>query len=285
MVTAEGRQEFGSLKVNTFAGAHENPFFGGRTKMSNRIKQSIAWWCFGRFMPADELISELSRLGYAGVEMCPQELWPQVKDGGLKIITQAGHASLSDGLNKRENHDRIEKEIHTNLELASKWEIPALIVFSGNRNGLADEEGIDATAAGLQRVAKAAEDAGVNLVLELLNSKVDHADYQCDHTEWGVKVCQMVNSPRVKLLYDIYHMQIMEGDVIRTIQQNIEYIGHFHTAGNPGRHELDDSQELYYPAIMRTISGLDYAGYVGQEFSPIHDAKASLEAAYKICDV
>jgi len=236
-------------------------------------------------MQSEELISELSRIGYAGVEMCPQELWPQVRAGGLKIVTQGGHGSLGDGLNKRENHDRIENEIKANLRLAEEWQIPALIVFSGNRNGLSDERGIETTADGLKRVSRAAEDAGVTLVLELLNSKVDHPDYQCDHTDWGVKVCQVVNSPRVKLLYDIYHMQIMEGDVIRTIKNNIDYIGHFHTAGNPGRHELDETQELYYPAIMSAIAESSYDGYVGQEFSPVKDAKMSLEAAYKICDV
>src|SRR5262249_13052638 len=162
-----------------------------------------------------------------------------VREAGLKIVTMGGHQSLSDGLNKRENHDRIEREINKNLETAVKWEIPALIVFSGNRNGLDDEKGKEITAEGLRRVANAAEDAGVTLVLALLNPKVDHADYQCDHTAWGVDVCKMVNSPRVKLLYDIYHMQIMEGDVIRTLRDNIDYIGHFHTAGNPGRHDLD----------------------------------------------
>ena len=165
-----------------------------------------------------------------------------------------------------------------------KWRIPALIVFSGNRNGLPDAAGIEHTAEGLQRVAKAAEQAGVTLVLELLNTKVDHPDYQCDHTAWGVDVCKLVNSPRVKLLYDIYHMQIMEGDVIRTIRDNIAHIGHFHTAGNPGRNELDENQELYYPAICRAIAATDYDGYVGQEFTPKGDPVAALEQAYKACE-
>ncbi|HEV2473865.1 MAG TPA: TIM barrel protein, partial [Chthonomonadales bacterium] len=155
----------------------------------------------------------------------------------------------------------------------------------GNRAGLSDQEGMAATIAGLRRVAPAAESAGVTLAMELLNSKVDHADYQCDHTAWGVEVCKAVDSPRVKLLYDIYHMQIMEGDVCRTIQQNIEYIGHFHTAGNPGRHELDDTQELFYPAIMRTIVGTGYAGYVGQELVPKGEPIAALEHAFNVCDV
>ncbi len=253
--------------------------------MSIKIQQSIAWWCFGRFMQPTALISELARIGYAGVEMCPQEYWPEVLDAGLKVITQGGHASLGDGLNKLENHSRIEDEIKANLELAKIWGIPALIVFSGNRNGISDEAGIANTAEGLRRVSAAAEEAGVTLVLELLNSKVDHADYQCDHSWWGVEVCKKVASPRVKLLYDIYHMQIMEGDIIRTIKNNIEHIGHFHTAGNPGRNEIDDSQELYYPAIMKTIASTNYSGYVGQEFSPVNDPKTSLKDAYDICNV
>ena len=252
-----------------------------------KIKQSLAWWCFGRSAAPDELIARAKQIGYHGVEMAPQDLFPQIRDGGLKVITMGGHQSLSDGLNKRENHDRIEREIEANLEMAQKWAIPALIVFSGNRNGLPDAAGIEITAEGLQRVSKAAESAGVTLVLELLNSKVDHHDYQCDRTSWGVAVCEAVNSPRVKLLYDIYHMQIMEGDIIRTIRQNVQHIGHFHTAGNPGRNELDETQELYYPPIMQTIAATDYAGYVGQEFSPRNSAdwSTSLEAAYKVCDV
>jgi hydroxypyruvate isomerase len=253
--------------------------------MANKIKQSLAWWCFGRNVAPEKLIAEAARIGYAGVEMCPEENWPKVREAGLKIVTMGGHQSLSDGLNKRENHDRIEREINKNLETAVTWGVPALIVFSGNRDGLDDEKGKEITAEGLRRVAKAAEDAGVTLVLELLNSKVDHADYQCDHTAWGVDVCKMVNSPRVKLLYDIYHMQIMEGDVISSLQSNIQYIGHFHTAGVPGRHELDENQELYYPAIMRAIAATDYDGYVGQELMPKGDPLAALQQAFTVCDV
>ncbi len=251
----------------------------------SKIKQSLAWWCFGRHMATDALIASAARIGYAGVEMAPEELWPQITDGGLKIITMGGHQSLGDGLNKRENHDRIEREIDQNLEKAVKWGVHALIVFSGNRNGLPDAVGLEHTAEGLSRVKKSAEDAGVTLVLELLNSKVDHPDYQCDHTAWGASVCEAVDSPRVKLLYDIYHMQIMEGDIIRTLRDNIKHIGHFHTAGNPGRHELDETQELNYPAICRAIAATDYEGYVGQEFSPMKDASIGLEMAYRICDI
>lgn len=251
-----------------------------------RVPQSLAWWCFRRgSITAGELIAQAARIGYAGVEMCPPEEWPRVRDAGLRIVTLGGHASLSDGLNRPENHNRIEQEILGNLERARQWDIPVLIVFSGNRNGLSDDAGIENTAEGLRRVATAAEEAGVTLALELLNSKVDHKDYQCDRTAWGVAVCKAVGSPRVKLLYDIYHMQIMEGDVISSIRSNISHIGHFHTAGVPGRHELDENQELYYPAIMRAIAATDYDGYVGQELIPTGDPVAALQQAYTACDL
>jgi len=214
-----------------------------------------------------------------------QEHWPLVREHGLAIAAINGHRSIEDGLNRRENHDRIEREIAANLELAARWGIPNLIVFSGNRGGLDDASGAEATAEGLRRVAGAAEDAGVTLALELLNSKVDHPGYQADRTAWGVRVCELVGSPRVKLLYDIYHMQVMEGDIIRTIQGNVAHIGHYHTAGNPGRNEIGDAQELHYPAIMRAILATRYAGYVGQEFIPAGDSVAALEEAFDLCDV
>jgi hydroxypyruvate isomerase len=188
-------------------------------------------------------------------------------------------------MNRRENQARIAQEIRANLDLAVQWGIPNLICFSGNRNGISDSEGAEITAETLRHVAKMAEDAGVTLVLELLNSKVDHPDYQCDHTAWGVQVCQMVDSPRVKLLYDIYHMQIMEGDVIRTITDNHAWFGHYHTAGNPGRHEIDQTQELNYLPIMRAIAATGYDGYVAQEFIPVNDPVAGLKQAFEVCDM
>ena len=247
------------------------------------FSQSIAWWCFVGKTNPEALISESARIGYGGVEMCPRELWGKVQDAGLKIATEGGHKSLTDGLNKLANHDRIQSEIEDNLEIAVKWRVPCLIVFSGNRNGISEEEGLANTVLGLSRVSKQAEQAGVTLVMELLNSKVDHADYQCDRTPWGVEACKQVNSPAVKLLYDIYHMQIMEGDVIRTIRDNHQYFGHYHTAGNPGRNDLDTTQELYYPAIAKAIHETGYTGFVGQEFMPKGEPFAALEHAYKAC--
>ncbi|MFQ6132919.1 MAG: hydroxypyruvate isomerase family protein [Armatimonadota bacterium] len=250
------------------------------------IKQSLAWWCYARDdVTPEQLITEAAKIGYASIEMGPREHWDLIRENGMRIAIIGGHGTLSNGLNKRENHDRIEQEILANLEVAVEYDIPGLICFSGNREGLDDEKGAEITAEGLSRVAKAAEDKGVNLCLELLNSKVNHPDYQCDYTPWGVKVCEMVNSPRVKLLYDIYHMQIMEGDLIRTITDNIEHIRHFHTAGNPGRHDMDEDQEIYYPPIMRAIAETDYDLYVGHEFIPKGPTLAAIREAYELCKV
>ncbi len=249
------------------------------------FKQSFAWWSFARKNEDPiTLIKEAAKIGYKGVEMVDEKYWSAIHDAGMRVATIGGHQSLTDGLNKRENHSRIENELGQKLELAKKNQIACLIVFSGNRNGLDDYRGMDNTAEGLLRVKKAAESAGVTLVLELLNSKVDHNDYQCDRTMWGVNVVKRVDSPRVKLLYDIYHMQIMEGDVIRTLKENIKYIGHFHTAGNPGRNDLDTDQELYYPPIAKAISSTGYDGFVGQEFSPKGATIAALKHAFEQCN-
>ena len=250
------------------------------------IKQSIAWWCFTPAkMTPESLLRAAADIGYTGIDLADQEYWQMVRDHGLQIASIRGHEALTDGLNRRENGARIEQELRANIALSAQWGRPVLVCFSGNRSGVDDKTGAEITAENLRRVAKTAEDAGVTLVLELLNSKVDHPDYQCDKTPWAVQVCQMVNSPNVTLLYDIYHMQIMEGDIIRTIQDNHAYFGHYHTAGNPGRNEIDDSQELHYPAIMRAIVATGYDGYVAQEFIPKGDPVAALKQAFDLCNV
>lgn len=249
------------------------------------LKQSFSWGGFARYVPAPELIRAAAEIGLSGVELVPQEHWQMIKDHGLAIVSIDGHRSIQEGLNRREHHARIEQEIRAKIALAAEWGIRNLIVFSGNRAGLDDQAGIEQTAEGLRRVAKVAEDAGVMLVMELLNSKVNHQDYQADHVAWGVEVCRQVNSPAVRLLYDIYHMQIMEGDIIRTIQQYHPYFAHYHTAGNPGRHELDENQELYYPAIVRVIQQTGYAGYLGHEFSPLGDPLPALRSAFELCQL
>ncbi len=250
------------------------------------IHQSAAWWCFvPDKMTPEAFVRTCADSGYEAIDLVDQAYWPLVRDHGLKIAAAKGHQSIADGLNRREHWPGIEQELRASIEQAAQNDIPNLIVFSGNRYGLDDKAGAEIAAENLCHIAQTAEDAGVTLILELLNSKVDHPGYQCDRTEWGVQVCQMVGSQRVKLLYDIYHMQIMEGDIIRTIQQYHPYFGHYHTAGNPGRHEIDKSQELNYPPIMRAILATGYEGYVAQEFIPLGDPAASLKVAFDLCNL
>ena len=232
-------------------------------------KVSMTWWSFAnRGVDDADLIRATAEIGYDGIELADPALWPRIADAGLAIASHGGHDSIEVGLNRPDQHDRIEREVTERLALAQRWGIPTLICFSGNRDGLADEAGAAATVAGLQRVAKAAEDAGVTLALELLNSRVDHPGYQCDRSAWGVGVVEAVGSPRVRLLYDVYHMQIMEGDVIRTIGEHSRWFGHYHVAGNPGRHEPDATQELNYPPIYRAIRETGFDGWLGMEYVP-----------------
>jgi hydroxypyruvate isomerase len=251
-----------------------------------QLPQSIAWWCFqASEITIEQLVRIAADIGYKGIELVEQHYWQLIKDHGLEIVTLRGQTAIERGFNRREHHVDLEREVRANIALATQWGIPNVIVFSGNRDGLADKTGAEITAQGLQRVARIAQDEGVTLLLELLNSKVDHPDYQADKTTWGVEVCQMVDSPAVKLLYDIYHMQVMEGDIIRTINQYHAYLGHYHTAGNPGRHELDKTQELQYEPIIRAIAATGYQGYIGQEFIPTTNPEAGLRQAFEICTV
>jgi hydroxypyruvate isomerase len=251
-----------------------------------RIRQSVCLWPFaGARVPLGTFCSEVRSLGYLGLELVPEADWNAVRKAGLEIITHAAHGSLTDGLNRPENHARIESEIRASVDKAASRNIPVLICFSGNREGISESEGLANTADGLKRVARYAEERKVTLALELLNSRIDHPDYQCDRTAWGVEVVKKVGSPRVKLLYDIYHMQVMEGDLIRNIRDNIEFIGHFHTAGNPGRSDIGPGQEINYPAVMRAIAATSYAGFVGQEFIPRGDYLSALKEAFGLCDV
>jgi hydroxypyruvate isomerase len=250
----------------------------------SRLRQSFSWWCFAnRGVEPDALLAGAAQIGYAGVDLIPEALWPNARRHGLAITAVGGHDSISEGLNRAENADRIEQELRTNIAKAREWKIPVLICFSGDRHGESDEAGIKQCADTLGRVTSLASDAGMVLAMELLNSKVDHRGYQCDHTAWGVELCRRVNSPAVKLLYDIYHMQIMEGDLIRTIQANHEFLGHYHTAGNPGRGQPDDSQEIYYPAIYRAIAKTGYGGFLSHEFIPDGEPLAALKKAFDDC--
>lgn len=251
--------------------------------VKGNIKQSVCRWCFGK-TPLDKLAAEAARIGYKSIELLGPDEYKTIKPLGL-TCAMVRCASIADGLNRKENHDKIEAELRTHIEFAAAESIPNVICMSGNRKGMADDEGLDNCAAGLKRVMKLAEEKKVTICMEGLNSKVNHKDYMYDKTAWGVALCKKVGSPRFKLLYDIYHMQIMEGDVIATIRASKEYIGHYHTGGVPGRHEIDDTQELNYPAIVKAILDTGYTGFLGQEFIPAREPIASLAQGFRICDV
>jgi hydroxypyruvate isomerase len=245
------------------------------------ISQSIGWWCFvPQKLTPEQFVSSAAEAGFAALDLVPPAYWLLVTDHGLAISSIQGHLPLEIGLNKVDQHERIESEVRAAITNARRLKVPNVICFSGNRGGLDDAKGIEITAAELRKLAPFAEEAGVTLVLELLNSKVDHPDYQADHTAWGVQVCQAVDSPRVKLLYDIYHMQIMEGDVIRTIRSVHPLIGLYHTAGNPGRNDLDETQELNYAAILKAIKDTGYTGYIAHEFIPKRDPVAAMRTVF-----
>jgi hydroxypyruvate isomerase len=258
---------------------------GSPAARKGRIRQSVSRWCYAK-IPLDELAAYAASIGLKGVDLLqPEEYEVPRRHGLICTMGYAGGGEIASALNRTENHAAIEEALRTNIPRAAKAGVPNVITFSGNRGGMSDEEGARNTIAGLNRVKKIGEDHGVNICIELLNSKRDHKDYMCDHTTWGVRVVQEVNSPNVKLLYDIYHMQIMEGDLIDTIRRNIQWIAHFHTGGVPGRHELDNRQEVQWDGVMRAIADAGFGGYVAHEFVPAGDPLASLRAAADLCDV
>lgn len=252
-----------------------------------RIRQSVSLWTFGS-TPLPELCAKLKELGIVGLDLVNnRDDWPVLREHGLAATMVPGAGSIGDGLNNAARRGELLAEFRANIAAAAEFGWKRVITFAGGREGISDADGMAVCAATLKEAAKIAEDCDVEICVELLNSKVDHPGYMADSTAWGVELCKRVESPRVKLLYDIYHMQIMEGDVIRTIRDNIDFIGHFHTAGNPGRNDLDDEQELCYPAIMRVIAQLQAAGkfdgYVAHEFIPKNGFE-SLRQAVALCD-
>jgi hydroxypyruvate isomerase len=254
-----------------------------------RLKQCVTRGVFDKTMPFEDTCREAARLGCVGYDLQGPENWPVLKKYGLvpTMYPPGPGGTIPNALNRRENHDRLEKSMHAAIDESKANGVPNIITFSGNRRGMNDEEGADNCVAFLNRVKAHAEDKGVTICMELLNSKVDHKDYMCDHTSWGAGVMKRVNSVRVKLLYDIYHLQIMEGDICRTIQENFQWIGHFHTGGNPGRHEIDETQELNYRFIAQTIAKLGFTGYVAHEYwpAPGRNGIESLKKAMEIFDV
>jgi hydroxypyruvate isomerase len=258
---------------------------GGRVVQKGRLKQSVCRWCYGK-IPLPDFCKAVKEIGLTAIDLIEEKDWPLLAEHGL--ICSMGWkmgGDIPNGLNDPANHDLIVNGLLTTLPKAAQAKVPNLIAFFGNRKGRSDEDAIKNCVAGLNRVKKAAEEHGVTVCVELLNSKVDHKDYQGDRTWFGVEVVRQVDSPRVRLLYDIYHMQIMEGDVIRTIRDNHQWIAHFHTGGVPGRHELDDTQELNWRTVAKAIADTGYAGYVAHEFVPTRDPLTSLREAVALCDV
>ncbi len=250
-----------------------------------RIRQSV---CKGPYpaLSVDELCRYGAHIGLKGIDLLQPADFDTPKKYGLTCaMGYAGAGTIKDGLNNVANHAKIEEALRQTIPLAVKSGVPNLITFSGNRNGMSDEEGAKNTIIGLNRVKRMMEDANITLCLELLNSKVNHKDYMADHTEWGAQVMKEVNSPHCKLLYDIYHMQIMEGDLVATITKNIQWIGHFHTGGVPGRNDLNDMQEVQWDGVMRGIAATGFKGFVAHEFKPLGDPYAALLQAVNRCDV
>ncbi|RPH90843.1 MAG: hydroxypyruvate isomerase [Calditrichaeota bacterium] len=258
-----------------------------RVAVNGRIHHSVSKWCYTsgeKALSYEELCSAVSRMGIESIELLSPAELPILKSYGLTCAIVSSH-SLTKGMNRLENHDECIEKLRTAIDAAAENNCRGTISFPGNREGMPDDVGIKNAVIGFKKIVGYAEKKGVTIHIEYLNSKINHKDYMFDNINWGAEVCRQVGSERLKILYDIYHAQIMEGDIIRTIQDYHQYIGHYHTGGVPGRNEIDDTQELYYPAIMKAIVATGYTGFVGQEFVPKGDPLTSLAQAIKICDV
>ncbi len=253
-------------------------------RLKGNINHSVCKWCYGDFS-VEELAVEAVKMGIKSIEILGPDAWPTLKKYGLSCAMSNGPAGISENINRVERHAELVPANIVRIGEVADAGFKNMIIFSGNRDGQDDEEGLENCAKALKQIVGEAEKRGVIINMELLNSKVNHVDYQCDNIAWGSKLVDMVGSDNFKLLYDIYHMQIMEGDIIRTIRDYKDYIGHYHTGGNPGRNEIDETQELNYPAIMQAIVETGYDGFVGQEFVPVRDPMTSLRQAIYICDV
>jgi hydroxypyruvate isomerase len=251
-----------------------------RIVKNGRILQSASRWCYGK-LTLDQLCEAGAKIGLVGIDLLGPKDFPTLKKHGLVCTMSSGGGNLND----KSKHDQAVKQLSSAIEANAEYGFRNVIAMAGNHNGIPVDVGIENAIAGLKRVASLAEKKKITICVEYLNSKVDHKGYAFDNMAWGVEVCRGVDSPNVKILYDIYHAQIMEGDIIRTIRTHKDVIGHYHTGGNPGRNEIDDTQELYYPAIMRAILETDYTGYVAHEFVPKRDPLTSLAQAVEICDV
>jgi hydroxypyruvate isomerase len=281
-------QSMAGAAVVTASGTMGNSLQGAASDdapLKGNIHHSVSQWCYGD-IPLDDFAKACKAMGIESIELLGEKDWPAVRKAGLKCaVGYATDWGIPKGFNRIANHEKLIADFEAMIPKAAAAEVPNLICFSGNREGQNDNEGMVNCAIGIRKLMPVAEKYGVTIIMELLNS-YGHADYQCDKTTWGAALCEMVGSDRFKLLYDIYHMQIMEGNIIETITKYSKYIGHIHTGGVPGRNELDETQELYYPAIMKALVKTGYKGYVGQEFVPAQkDKLASLKKCIKICDV
>jgi hydroxypyruvate isomerase len=274
----------GGVRLNPFS-AHQEP--AHQVKLKGNINHSVCRWCY-ESIPLDEFCRSVKEIGLGAVDLVGPKNWPVLQQYGLycSMCYTGGENSLTKGWNNLAYHATLIHDFTEVIPLMAKAGYKDVICFSGNRDGMDDETGRQNCVKGIHQVLPLAEKSGITVYMELLNSKIDHKDQMCDRSKWGVELCKRIASPNFKLLYDIYHMQIDEGDVIRTIRENVAYFGHYHTGGVPGRHEIDDSQELYYPAIMNAIVETGFKGYVAQEFIPAASDKiASLRKAIGICDV
>jgi hydroxypyruvate isomerase len=250
----------------------------------SRLHQSVSRWCYGK-IPLDDLCIAAKEIGLVAIDLLDETDWATPAKHGLTCAMANGFGTIPRGFNRPDNHDKLVADAERMIPLAAAAGVPNIVCFSGNRAGLSDGEGIANCTAGLKRLMPTAERFGVTLCLELLNSKVDHKDYHADHTAWGVRVVEGVGSPRLKLLYDIYHMQVMEGDVVATIRAASPHIAHYHTGGVPGRNEIDDTQELNYRRVAQAIAETGFTGFLAHEFVPKREPLKSLREAYEICDV
>ena len=250
-----------------------------------KIKQAVCPGLFGRGMALEDRCRHTARLGLYGIDLIGPKDWPMLQKYGLLPTMCPGGGSIRDGLNRVENHAALEPKVHELIDQCAKIGAPNLIGLTGERKGQAIEKGIENCVAFCNKIKAHLEEKNVTFCIEYLNSKVNHPDYDFDHMKYGVEVCKRVASPRVKILYDMYHVQIMEGDIIRMMRDNLQYIGHFHTAGNPGRHEMDDTQEMNYRGIAAAIAATGFSGFVSHEYSPLREAIPSLEETVKLFDV
>ncbi len=273
----------GTLLARGGAGTEAAPT--GRAVTKGRLKQSVSRWCYQK-IPLPEFARAVKDMGLTAIDLLQEDEWAVVRDMGLICsMGYGGGGTIPDGLNNKANHDAIVKGLEKTLPKAAQMGVPNLITFFGNRKGMPDQEGLDNCVIGLNRIKPMAEAAGVTVTIEVLNSKVDHKDYLGDRSAYGFQVVNAVGSPKIRVLFDIYHMQIMEGDIIRTVRDNHQWIAHYHTGGVPGRHELDETQELQWRSVCAAIADTGFTGYVAHEFVPTRDPLTSLREAVALCDV